>query len=260
MKSSRKLFQRATMALALFTTITLSACAAKTPGMLPEKATDKGFAVLELFTSEGCSSCPPAEALLEQIQQEAEGLPVYILAYHVDYWDHQGWRDPFSDAAFTNRQYAYSQRLSAQVYTPQLVINGTEEGVGSREGFVRKAVTAMLEQPAGADLSLAARKQNGKATVDYTTGGNTKDLQLELVLVQKNGVSQVKRGENEGRTLSHVQIVRGLSTVDIRKNPQGTVTMDLPANFNANDWEIVGLLQNAGTGKIAAAGRTTLLH
>ncbi len=91
----------------------------------------KGFALLELFTSEGCSSCPAADALLAKIQQEAQGKPIYVLAYHVDYWDRLGWKDIFSNRDFTRRQNEYGGWMNLNsVYTPQVVINGSNEAVG----------------------------------------------------------------------------------------------------------------------------------
>src|SRR6476619_4430550 len=93
---------------------------------------EPGFAVVELFTSEGCSSCPPADNLLARIQKEDMDKQVYLLAYHVDYWDRQGWKDRFSDAAFTQHQQQYAEWLHLNsVYTPQMVVNGKEEFVGS---------------------------------------------------------------------------------------------------------------------------------
>src|SRR5882757_10188754 len=91
-----------------------------------------GFAVVELFTSEGCSSCPSADALVAAVQKENKDQPVYILAFHVDYWDRLGWKDAFSDAAYSDRQRAYASwlRLSS-IYTPQVVVNGRKEFVGS---------------------------------------------------------------------------------------------------------------------------------
>src|ERR1700739_857201 len=102
--------------------------------------TDKGFAVVELFTSEGCSSCPPADQLVARIQQEDQDQPVYILAFHVDYWDRQGWKDGFSDSRYTQRQRRYATWLNLEsIYTPQIVVNGRKEFVGSQEGTLRSA-------------------------------------------------------------------------------------------------------------------------
>jgi len=91
-----------------------------------------GFALVELFTSEGCSSCPPAEELAAEIQKESADRPVYVLAYHVDYWDHQGWKDRYSDPAYSQRQKDYSSWLgTSDIYTPQVVVNGRKQLVGS---------------------------------------------------------------------------------------------------------------------------------
>ena len=116
-------------AVITFITFLLSACDSKAGSQkinMPDN--NKGFAVLELFTSEGCSSCPPAEKLLEQLQNQSEGKPIYILAYHVDYWDRLGWKDIFSNHDFSNLQYEYSSHFNGQVYTPQLIFNGIAEG------------------------------------------------------------------------------------------------------------------------------------
>ncbi len=118
---------------------------------LPDKsetriAEEKGFAVLELFTSEGCSSCPPADELLAKIQKESEGKSIYILAYHVDYWDRLGWKDMFSSADYSKRQTQYGQWLhKSSVYTPQLIVNGKAEFVGSSESAIREAIAAQLD-------------------------------------------------------------------------------------------------------------------
>ena len=109
------------------------------------KAEEKGFAVLELFTSEGCSSCPPADELLAKIQMESEGKPIYIVAYHVDYWDRLGWKDMFSNADYSKRQTQYGQWLhTSSIYTPQLIVNGKAEFVGSNELAIRGAIAAQL--------------------------------------------------------------------------------------------------------------------
>src|ERR1700755_2161390 len=104
-------------------------------------AAGDGVAVGELFTSEGCSSCPPADALVAAVQKEEKDQPVYILAFHVDYWDRLGWKDAFSSADYTARQKQYAQWLKLpQYYTPQAVINGTTECVGSEEANLRNAI------------------------------------------------------------------------------------------------------------------------
>lgn len=213
----------------------------------------RSFVVLELFTSEGCSSCPPADALIEKIQQQHAGEPVYILAFHVDYWNHLGWKDVFSDADYTDRQRRYANWLNVEsVYTPQLVVNGTSEYVGSDEGAITKAIDAELKPAASSDIHLKATVANDQLTINYQVAADQKN-ELVLALVQKAAHSQVKAGENAGKQLSHIQIVRQLLYVNT--TAQKTVTMKLPAGFNTTEWELIGLVQNKRNGQIVAAGR-----
>lgn len=114
-----------------------------------ESNINKGFALLELFTSEGCNSCPPAETNLKNILEtnKAKNLPVFVLTYHVDYWNRLGWIDPYSHASYTQRQISYEKALQkGGLYTPQLVVNGTWEGPGSNKGIVEKLVDRALSQ------------------------------------------------------------------------------------------------------------------
>jgi hypothetical protein len=236
-------------------TLLLAACRSSGgPQKTGPQKPGNGFAVLELFTSEGCSSCPPAEALLEDIQKESAGKPVFILSFHVDYWDHLGWKDPFSSHAFSQRQYDYSTRFNGQVYTPQLVVNGVAQGVGSDEAFVRGSLSKMLASHAA--VSLMLRLSNG--VVAYEAAGAGAHARLELAVVQKQATSVVTRGENEGRTLPQVQIVRALTSFDLGDKTTGSANIELPAGFNTKDWEIIGLLKNTDIGEIIAANRATI--
>ena len=126
------------------------------------KEPGKGFAVVELFTSEGCSSCPPADALVARVQKESTNKPVYILAFHVDYWNRLGWKDVYSSAEYSARQNQYANwlNLSSEVYTPQAIVNGHTEFVGSEEGTLRKAIQAGLQKSASTPLTLSDDKAN----------------------------------------------------------------------------------------------------
>src|ERR1700685_382630 len=128
-----------------------------------------GFVLIELFTSEGCSSCPPADALVARIQEENNNKPVYILSFHVDYWNHLGWKDPFSSAAFSDRQKNYANRLNLQsVYTPQVVVNGQTEFVGSDEDRMKNAIENSLQKKSAVLLSLQKiQKNTDQAIVGY---------------------------------------------------------------------------------------------
>ncbi len=217
-----------------------------------------GFAVLELFTSEGCSSCPPADELMVRIRQETGGTPVYVLTYHVDYWNRLGWKDVFSRPEFSKRQYLYSHQLGGQVYTPQLIINGKTEFVGSDAPAITTAVKDALRNQTVAGLSLQTELQSGKIKVSYQAEGDLADCQLMLAIVQKHAVSKVIKGENGGRTLHHAQIVHSLYTFELTSDRRGTEQIAVPPGFNASDWEIIGLLQHQQTGAIIGAARATI--
>jgi len=237
--------------------VALAALAASRPRSLADESGDTGFAVVELFTSEGCSSCPPADELVARIQQEDKDRSVFILAYHVDYWDRLGWKDGFSSAAFTGRQRQYANwlRLSS-VYTPQIVVNGKKEFVGSDAKALRSTVDNDLKEASSARLSIGNLRQDGHGLVwSWQTGGGEKGLSLVVALVQRSAVTNVKAGENGGKTLSHVQIVRGLQVTDTGGKDSGSGRMDLPAGIKAGDVELIAFLQNRGSGEIVAASR-----
>jgi len=216
---------------------------------------DKGFAVVELFTSEGCSSCPPADALIAKVQKESAGKPVYILAYHVDYWNRLGWKDAFSDAAYSARQKQYSHWIKgAEIYTPQAVINGRKEFVGSQEGTLRSTIKAGLTETTKTELLLNdLTSAGGKITFKYHIQNITNNSSLVVALVEKNATSKVMKGENAGRTLSHVQIVRELQNINPGNNNSGSVSLPLPVDFNGNGYEVIAFVQNISNGEITGA-------
>ncbi|MCG2616328.1 DUF1223 domain-containing protein [Terrimonas sp. NA20] len=219
---------------------------------------EPGFALLELFTSEGCSSCPPADELMNRIQQSAGDKPVYVLAYHVDYWDRNGWKDVFSDPAFTERQYQYSRRFADQVYTPQVIVNGTTEFVGSDAEAADIAISKALATSSAGSLSVTASIENDSLKASYQVESRRSHLKLMIAVVQKHATSGVKAGENKGRTLSHSQIVRRLHSFDIDVAPKNQFKLELPRDFNINEWELIGFLQDRATGVIYAAKRITI--
>jgi hypothetical protein len=159
--------------------------------------------VVELFTSEGCSSCPPAEAYLGELAQRRE---VLALAYHVDYWDDLGWHDRFGLPEAVQRQRAYARVLGlSAVYTPQAVIDGQENFIGSD----RRSIARALEKPrSGVALALSAR--DGEVVVDLREQANVAPSDVVLVAYQRSAISRIGRGENAGRTLQEFNIVRAL--------------------------------------------------
>jgi len=216
---------------------------------------DKDFALLELFTSEGCSSCPPADHLLARIQKEAGTRPIYVLSEHVDYWDDMGWKDIFSQRQFSQRQYRYDNLLKAQVYTPQLIINGKAQCLGSDEAAVNSAVKNALKTKTKVNLDLKATQREKEMEIAYKVIGNSPGDKLLIAVVQKQAVSKIGDGENRGKTLNHAQIVRSLLSFSISGANKGVEQILLPDRYNVDDFEIIGFLQDQKTNEIVGAVR-----
>jgi hypothetical protein len=252
-----------TLAAGLIATVAVAAAFIIPKNNAPSKnkitADGKGFAVIELFTSEGCSSCPPADELVARIQKENKDKQVYILAFHVDYWNRLGWKDVFSSADYSKRQNEYANWLNLQsVYTPQIVVNGKKEFVGSEEGTLRNAITTGLNGNSTATLTLNTQKGQNQVSVQYRVNSAEKNSSLLLALVQKAAQTKVQRGENGGRTLSHVQIVRKIQSVALSTGGNGNATIALPEGINIQDWEVIGFVQNKTNGEIQAAAKAGL--
>jgi hypothetical protein len=247
------------VAIVAIPALALSAFAYKSSNPIKSSGPDKGFAVVELFTSEGCSSCPPADAVIAKVEKESADKPIYILAFHVDYWNRLGWKDGFSSAEYSQRQNQYAHWLNlSSVYTPQVVVNGRTEFVGSEEGTLRNAIKSNLQKEAAAQISLSNVKiDHNKAELQYQTQGKTANSVLLLAIVQKSATTKVERGENAGHTLSHVQIVRGIESVSLRSN-NGSASIELPNGFDAHGAEIIGFLQNTANGEITGATKLSL--
>lgn len=223
-----------------------------------ENSHNNGFAVVELFTSEGCSSCPPADELMAKLQNETKNQNIYFLAYHVDYWDRLGWKDQFSSNEFTVRQQQYQNWLNLYVmYTPQFIINGMTEFAGYNETNLSKKIADARAIKQASSLKLSARSDNDSLEINFKTDLLEKNLSLFIATVQKQAISKVVRGENKGHTLHHVQIVRQLKGFTINEK-EGNVAIEKPTNFNTKGWELIGFIQNTSTGKIFATAKVIL--
>src|SRR5262249_40723998 len=170
--------------------------------------------VVELFTSEGCSSCPPADALLAQLRQEhrTDGIEVIPLGLHVDYWNFQGWTDRFSSSAYSQRQFKYAERLHvANPYTPQLVFDGALESEGDDSPRAHHLIDKAAQKPALADVRLMT---SGNDKLEISVKGSS-DLKGEVMLActEDNLSSKVGSGENHGRELRHAAVVRELRSL-----------------------------------------------
>lgn len=165
-------------------------------------------ALLELFTSEGCSSCPPADRLLPQLAGlDSNVIPI---SFHVDYWNHLGWTDPFSKVEFSERQRKYGDRFQLEsIYTPQLIVNGEYELVGSNRRTAEADIKKALNEKPGVQIKIDEIKKVGnKLSISCYVEGDFKQANLIAVLVQKTADIKVKGGENGGKKLSHINIVR----------------------------------------------------
>ena len=180
-------------------------------GVALAQAPPAGTPVLvELFTSEGCSSCPPADRLLARLaaEQSVPGARVVPVSFHVDYWDRLGWKDAYSSAAFTERQGAYAARLgnAGRVYTPQMIVDGRKELVGSDERAARRAIEAAAKEPA----ALVRVVPDGDGEFRVTAVGASGPADVLLAVTEDPPASDVTRGENAGRKLTHVAVAREL--------------------------------------------------
>jgi hypothetical protein len=179
--------------------------------------------LVELFTSEGCSSCPPADALLSRLgrTQPVHGADIIALEEHVDYWDRLGWKDPFSSEAATTRQNEYAQGFGGQeIYTPQMIVDGRTEFVGSSDSDALRAIRSASQSPKPAVQLAWDAGDNLKINVSpLTSATQGDDLQLFLVVAENMLHTDVKRGENAGRALEHNGMVRQLSLVSKINSP-----------------------------------------
>lgn len=227
-----------------------------TRGAHAGSTTTLGFAVVELFTSEGCSSCPPADKALMELVASArhDGSPVYALSFHVDYWNRLGWKDPFSAPEWSERQRVYSTRTGDNVYTPQCVVNGTKSFVGSDAAELDKRVHDALAQQAMITVRAHAERGSTSVRTDYAIGGDITGKELVAVLVEDGLSSEVRAGENGGRHLAHTNVVRALKTTALHPDqPTGSVVLDASGLHDPANAEVILFVQQAGQGAILAA-------
>jgi hypothetical protein len=225
-----------------------------------QNTADKGFAVVELFTSEGCSSCPPADAAVMQLTSDFPNN-VYVISYHVDYWNNGGWRDEFSSADYTKRQDRYAEQFGLNsIYTPQVVVNGGSQFVGSNVNQLQSAVKKSLGGKASVPIKLIVSKDDNKIKVNYSAEAASENLCiLNIALIQLTATTEVKRGENGGRTLHHINIVRDLKASKATYDGiNGSASFSVPKGLTSKDIEVVAFLQDFSTLEIKGVTRATI--
>jgi hypothetical protein len=228
---------------ALFSVLALPA-AAQSPVAEP-----KVRAVIELFTSQGCSSCPPADKLMADL---AKDPTLIVLSLPVDYWDYLGWKDTLAHSAFTYRQKAYSaMRGDRQVYTPQAVINGVAHAVGSDRAQIERAFVATRGvSGAMAHEIRIVRRESALVVECPPRAADAGAAHLWALPFAKERSVQIGRGENGGRSVTYVNVVRGLSRIGECRGDPGVV--ELPASILPADADGVVVLMQSGTEKKAA--------
>jgi hypothetical protein len=212
------------MSRLVFATLVLAALGAATA---PLRAEPAGPVVVELFTSQGCSSCPPADALLGELAQRPD---VVALAFHVDYWDYIGWKDPYASRAFTQRQRDYAQALRLHmVYTPQMVVDGRTDVVGSYRREVEAAI-ANAAQRSKLTVTIESDGQGGHRAVIPAAAGEPAGGAAGIWLAVFDGrqETRVTRGENGGRTLAEYNIVREWRRIGTWNGGAVTLPLDVP--------------------------------
>lgn len=210
---------------------------------------EERLAVVELFTSQGCSSCPPADAFLGELAQSGR---VLALAYHVDYWDNLGWKDPFASPSGTQRQRLYGRALGLSgIYTPQMVVDGHVDAVGSDRRAVQAALAGTRQGPA-----VKLVPEGGKLTVSVAAGKGETPADIVLVAYLDQAQTKVQRGENAGRSLTEYAIVRGVYPLGRWTGEAASYSIDL-STIAGDATHAAVLVQTPGPGAIvgAASGR-----
>jgi hypothetical protein len=207
-------------------------------------------AVVELFTSEGCNSCPPAEAYIGELAQRHDVLP---LAFHVDYWDDLGWRDRFGLPAAVQRQRVYATALKlSSVYTPQVVIDGQHDFVGADRSSISRALAG---NRSGVPLALSLH--DGEVLVDLDARDKTAPCDVVLIAYLRAAVSPIGRGENAGRTLKEFNIVRDFRTLG-RWEGQKQVYRARVDSLPSDATDVAVLVQPVGQAPIVGAATVAL--
>lgn len=258
----KKIIQ-SSLILFLFSIFVFTACGQsnknETTVIESKKTNSKKVVVLELFTSQGCSSCPSADKILASyaIQNNPNIIP---LAFHVDYWNYLGWKDPFSSAAFSDKQREYANYFkSSNVYTPQIVINGNFETVGSNVSGIEANINKQLKTESLASLEITSTNiLNNKLNVNWNTDAKGKNQLINFALVKKKEFTQIKRGENLGLKQTSYNIVYDYKTLKVGVSNQNEISFNFKNDWNKEDFMVVGYIQNTSNGEIETASKAEI--
>ena len=209
--------------------------------------------LVELFTSEGCSSCPPADALLEKLDhsQPVPEAKIIVLSEHVDYWNQLGWSDPYSSAQLTRRQQSYALRFDTSgPYTPQMVVDGIAQFVGS-DG--REALSAIGSAAQAEKLNIRLQRSGAGVGITHVEiDAGRRGGGVYLVLAENSASSQVLRGENQGRSLHHVAVVRRMEQIG-KWNGRKPFIKDISSGEGDLALRLIVFVQEPGAGRMSGA-------
>lgn len=239
-----------------FNILIAAALIAALPAFAGSAVAESKKVFVELFTSQGCSSCPPAEKFLAELARRDD---LIALEFHVDYWGYLGWKDPFSSAEFTKRQHAYAARMNRRyVYTPQMVMNGTEQATGSRRGQVLRAIEAARALP---QVGVSVIKVDHKTAMLNIDGGFrlSRTATVWLFAYDQKHTTKVLRGENAGQTLVNTNVVRAIRNVGTWRGQAKKIKLPLSMmGINGQDRCAI-VIQDGPGGRIYGAVDFTLL-
>ena len=243
----------------LITGIVLYAFAPADKNQQKTESTFEPIAVVELFTSQGCSSCPSADNLFAKTKEANKNSNLFLIAYHVDYWN-SCWKDPFSSKDFSDRQQEYAAALNINgVYTPQVVVNGKAEFVGSNETDLQKNIAAALKENTKAkfiDLNVV-EKTTDALKIKYKLEGETEKSKIIFLLIADKEITKIKKGENEGLTLTNENIVTQINSEKVNTNKEGIITVVINKN-SVKAQTVVALIQENETYKIIGAAKLVI--
>ncbi|HXM63099.1 MAG TPA: DUF1223 domain-containing protein [Terriglobales bacterium] len=225
--------------------------------------------LVELFTSEGCSSCPPADALLQKLdRQPIAGEQMIVLSEHVDYWNHIGWKDPYSSRFYSDRQSAYARRLGlSDVYTPQMIVDGISEFVGSDEELADKAFAKALAKPkiavslSSVSIGSANVLQAHLVTGALPESNGLRAADVYVAIALNHAESHVSHGENAGRTLAHTAVVRSIVKVGTLRQGRTlaqNIQLRLDPGTDTHNLRLIAFVQEPGQGRVIGAAKQTV--
>lgn len=217
-----------------------------------ECTSEESFAVLELFTSQGCASCPSADSLLKKVYNPNK--KIYAISLHVDYWDYLGWKDPYARKENSEKQKEYFRKMSWRVYTPQIVMNGQSHFIGSDEEKIMQNLSVKLPNRNDSRLNLSLSRGQNELKVNFKTICTSSNSVLKVHLLRKNVKNKVNNGENAGLLLEHINVSEGYQEFDLAKGGSGLAKFSLKTS--PSEYRILAYIQNRNSNLILAANET----